>query len=233
MKIVYLIFALFFYYSSIVAQASLMKKNGHQSNLESMSISRNGQYFVTVDHERKCIIWDVASKKQFSVIKNVLSAAFAEEEELIYLAMADFTFKMVNLSGITVKNLSQITYKINSDSRPDFPKFYPKAQTLLMKGVVINMNTGKMNLMKVKSENFGVYQDYYPERNEVAIASYNENVVTTYDAANGDLKQSYHLSAKTSSNKIFCRWKFACYCYKIFITDFRIKNRESSKINCT
>ena len=201
MKIVYLIFALFFYYSSIVAQASLMKKNGHQSNLESMSISRNGQYFVTVDHERKCIIWDVASKKQFSVIKNVLSAAFAEEEELIYLAMADFTFKMVNLSGITVKNLSQITYKINSDSRPDFPKFYPKAQTLLMKGVVINMNTGKMNLMKVKSENFGVYQDYYPERNEVAIASYNENVVTTYDAANGDLKQSYHLSAKTSSNK--------------------------------
>ncbi len=202
MRIIFFITGLFIYSSAVFAQADLMQKNGHQANLESLAISPDGKYFVSVDHNGKCIIWDIASGQQFRAIQNVLAAAFGEESEIVFISMRDYTFKTVDLAGNPIKSLSVLAYKTKYDTRPSFPHFYPLAKTFLMKGMVFDINTGKYKQMKVKDGNWGVFQDYSPARNEVAIASYQENgLVSTYDAESGEQLQIYQMETKSKGDK--------------------------------
>ena len=103
MKIIFFVIGLFICTSPVFSQADLMQKNGHQSMLESLSISPDGKYFVSVDHDGKCIIWDIAFGQQLRAVQNVLAAAFGEESEIVYLSMRDYTFKTIDLAGNPVE----------------------------------------------------------------------------------------------------------------------------------
>lgn len=202
MRVIFIIIGLFIYTTTLFAQADLMQKNGHQASLESLSISPDGKYFVSVDHDGKCIVWDMASGQQFRAVQNVLAASFGEENEIVYLTMRDYTFKTVDLAGNPVNTLSTLAYKTTYGSRPSFPHFYPLAKTFLITGMVFDITTGKYKQMNVKSDQWGVFQDYSPVRNEVAIAAYEESgIVTTYNAKSGELIKTYQLETKSRGDK--------------------------------
>lgn len=202
MKIIFILTSLFIYCSAVFAQADLMQKNGHQANLETLAISPDGKSFVSVDHDGKCIIWDITSGREFRAVQNVLAAAFGKESGIVYLTMRDYTSKTIDLAGNTVKSLYAHATKTSYDTRPILPHLYPLANTFLMRGLLIDITTGKYKQMNVKSEHWGVFQDYSPVRNEVAIASYDENgFVTTYNAKSGELLKTYQMETKSRGDK--------------------------------
>jgi WD40 repeat protein len=148
--------------------ADLFRKAGHQSAIRDLSIAPDNKHFISVDENGLAIIWDIASKQQFRAIKDVLNASFAPDNQSIYLAMKDKTFRLIDITGTVIKQFAAKGYDhYLFRSR----QFYPEQGIFITDERVIDINKGY--LRPIRPEKWGMGQDYSPVLGQVAVGGDN------------------------------------------------------------
>ncbi len=170
----------------------ILRKNGHHQELRSLSISPDNKHFVSVDANGLAIIWEMSTGQQYRAIKDVAAAAFSNSGEGIYLAMADKTFKLVNVSGQTIKQLSTTAYK--KDLRLE-NHFYPESNYFNVGGNIFDITKGYTKTLPGDEARWSIYQDFSPALGQIAMAP-KSGIVGFYDIASMELVKSLNVNLK-------------------------------------
>lgn len=152
--------------------ADLFWKNGHETPIISASISPDNKFFVTVERDTLAIVWDVASGQQIRNIKNVEAARFRDNNS-IYVAMNDKTFKLVDLAGQTITRYNTKTtifkYGFRFDEMPRL--LYPEEGYYFCGNDVFDINKGW--LQNVRDPDAMGYDGkaYSPKTKQIALSN--------------------------------------------------------------
>jgi len=170
----------------------LFRKDGHKSELQSISISPDNKYFISVETDTLAIIWDIATGQQLRTIKNVETAVFRDNNS-IYLAMNDKTFKMVDLFGQTIKEYESRGARYNyntsfilNDTRRIF---YPEKGLYLFGDDVFDMDKGYLKRLSPG----GGYRsrDFSPATNLMATSNKETGKVSIINIESGLVTASF------------------------------------------
>ncbi|RYY54481.1 MAG: hypothetical protein EOO09_14145 [Chitinophagaceae bacterium] len=129
---------------AVSAQSDLLWKDGHGSTINQVSFSPDGKYFVSVEKDTLAIVWEISSGQQLRTIQHVEAAKFRDNNS-IYLAMTDKTFRLVNLEGEIINRFSQ-KKKIYTFGGPYFEELqrqiFPESGLYLYGGDVFDIDKG-------------------------------------------------------------------------------------------
>ena len=153
-------------------ESDLFRKAGHKTELKTISFSPDNKYFISVEKDTLAILWDITTGQQLRTIKNVEAAVF-KNNNAIYLAMSDKTFKQIDLDGQTIKTYASkgAKYKFPSSYAFDMiPKMYhPEKGLYIFGNDVFDMDKGYVRRLAIETPGYGS-RDYSPVTNQMAIA---------------------------------------------------------------
>ncbi len=178
--------------------AELFRKDGHKSGLQTISISPDNKYIISVEVDWLAIIWDIASGQQLRTIKNVESAVFKDSAS-IYLAMKDKTFRLVDLFGQTIKefNSKGAKYdfsKMTKSSYQNIAKmFYPEKGLYLFGDDVFDIDKGYTRRLISEGSGYGS-RDYSPATNQLVTGNKETGKISLVNVESGQATASFQAS---------------------------------------
>jgi len=202
MKKCFLLFSILIAAASYGQEFELLRKSGHQNSIGSVSISPDNKYFVSVDNSGLGIVWDISTGQQFRAIKDVLAAAFAKDNQGIYLVMSDKTFKVVDIAGNTIKQLSTLAYQ--EERNPGKRYFYPESGFFVNGGNVFHTGKGYTGQLSASDGRWGTAQDYSPALGQAVMVS-STGIVSFYNLNTRQAVREFNLNIKYASNTKFSK----------------------------
>ena len=170
-------------------ESDLFRKDGHKTELKSISISPDNKYFISVENDTLAILWDIASGQQLRTILNVEAASFKTSSS-IYLAMCDKTFKEIDLDGQTIKKYSSVGAKYNFTNKRSYdwiPKmFYPEKGLYIFGDDVFDMDKGYLRRLDTQMPGFGS-RVFSQATNQMAIADEKTGKISFVSIATGQV----------------------------------------------
>lgn len=189
-KIIYCFAFLLINLSSFAQESDLFRKDGHKSQLESISISPDNKYFISVENDTLAILWDIATGQQLRTIKHVEAASFKNNTS-IYLAMDDKTFKLIDLDGQTIKTYASRGAKYNFINRYVYDKtpkmFYPEKGLYIFGDDVFDFEKGYIKRLSIPSSGYEESRDFSPVTKQIAFADSKTGKVSFINIESGQV----------------------------------------------
>jgi WD40 repeat protein len=192
-KIIYCLVFIIAASNALAQDADLFWKNGHKTEIKSMSISPDNKTLVSVENDTLAIIWDIGSAQQIRAIKGVEAARFRDNNS-IYLAMTDKTFKLVDLAGQTITryNTKTMSFSFNSFSFGETPRlFYPEEGYYFYADYVFDINKGYLRKIAIPGKLNYSGKAFSPKTNRIALADENTRKVSLIDISTGNKVAEY------------------------------------------
>ncbi len=176
--------------NAFAQESDLFRKAGHKSELKTISVSPDNKYFISVENDTLAILWDIAAGQQLRTIKNVEAASFKDNIS-IYLAMNDKTFKVIDLSGQTIKTYASRGAKYNFVNKYNYGRiprmFYPEKGLYIFGDDVFDFEKGYIKRLSVPTTGYGEGRDFSPVTNLLAVADKKSGKISFINIETGQL----------------------------------------------
>jgi WD40 repeat protein len=175
----------------------ILRKTGHYNQVIQNDISPDNKFFLSIDEQNKCIVWDIQTGEQITVISDVFNAKFADDNEGIYIATTDKTFYLASITGKRLKDFSQKAYKQELDRAR---LFYPEKSVLISENNLFDINKGYVKHLVYSS--WGLAQAYSPAKNLYAVASKSSDTISLCNVTTGLIQSTIRSGIKNGHRSL-------------------------------